>query len=385
MRVRPTLFVALVIAVVGAACAAPPAQTVDDAADTTNTETTTNTDTTTNNDTTADDSEREYSVEEIGREFGDAVWRVEVSACGVENGGSAFSIADDLLVTNEHVVSFDTEPIVVSRDGRELAGRVIGTAPWVDIAVIEVDEPLGQQLRWRPAAELVEGQPVIALGYPAPLGNFAVAPGTLLSFDVSDGERTAILSDERSDFGSSGGPLMDSTGRVIGVVTEFSDDSALQLTGLSYTYEYVGDVIDEIIANPQQLETLCDGIQYGSDSDLDILWDLCDGGRYWACDVLYQISEVGSQYENFGGTCGDRIDTLEWCTDEFNAPVPEDYGDDGYLDSLWDLCGSETGDGPAACDELMLVAPLESRYEEFGFSCGDRFESPIDLCVDLDY
>ncbi len=379
------MFVAVVIGLVGAACATPPAPAIVDTANTTDTGDTGDTTDTTDTGTSAEDSERIYSVEEIGREFGDAVWRVEVSACGVERSGSSFAIADGLLVTNDHVVSFDTEPVVVSRDGRELAGRVIGGAPWVDIAVIEVSEPLGQQLRWRPAAELTEGQQVISLGYPAPLGNFAVAPGTLLSFDVSDGERTAILSDERSDFGSSGGPLMDTTGRVIGVVTEFSDDSALQLSGLSYTYEYLGDVIDEIIANPQQLETLCDGIEYGSDPVLDSLWDLCEDGRYWACDVLYAISEVGSQYETFAAACGDRIDTFEWCTDEFNAPVPEDYGDDGYLDSLWDLCGSEGADGPDACDELLLVAPSLSRYEEFGFTCGDRFESPTDLCADLEY
>ena len=376
------MFAALVIAVVAAACAAPPAQLVDDAGVDTDTDTDTHT---TIETTTTDDPQRTYSIAEIGTEFGDAVWRVEVSACGVESGGSAFAIADDLLVTNEHVVTYDTEPMVVSRDGRELTGRVIGLAPWVDIAVIEVAESLGQQLSWRPAAELVEGQQVVSLGYPAPLENFAVAPGTLLSFDVTDGERTAILSDEPSDFGSSGGPLMDTTGRVIGVVTEFSDDSAAQLTGLSYTHELVGDVIDEIIANPQQLETRCDGIEYGSDRDLDALWDLCADGRYWACDVLYEISEVGSQYELFSGTCGERIDTIDWCTDVFNTPVPEDYGDDPYLDALWDLCEHNGPGGPDACDELMMIAPFDSRYEDFGFSCGDRFDSPVEFCGDLDY
>lgn len=381
MQRRPMVYTALLAAMVAAACAAPPvAENVD--ADT-NADTDTMVDTT--DETIDDDSQRTYSVAEIGIEFGDAVWRVEVSACGVESGGSAFAIADDLLVTNEHVVTFDTEPTVISRDGRELSGRVIGMAPWVDIAVIEVSEPLGQQLSWRPAAELVEGQQVVSLGYPAPLWNFAVAPGTLLSFDVTDGERTAILSDEPSDFGSSGGPLMDTTGRVIGVVTEFSDDSAAQLTGLSYTYELLGEVIDEIIANPEQLETLCDGIEYGSDRDFDALWDLCADGRYWACDVLYEISPVGSQYEFFAETCGERIDTTEWCTDEFNTPVPENYGDDPYLDALWDLCELNGPGGPDACDELMMVSPLESRYDEFGFSCGDRFDSPVELCVDLDY
>ena len=330
---------------------------------------------------------REYTPEEIGVRFGDSVWRVEVTGCGVASTGSAFAVAEDLLITNEHVVRFDMQPIVVDRNGRELQGQVIGMRTDPDIAVIRVDGAVGEPLQWRPAAELNEGQTLVAVGYPLPLGNFSVAPGTLLSFEVERGERIAIVSDESSDYGSSGGPLFDSTGRVVGVVTEFTEDLGKQVTGLSYTYEYVSGSIDEIVAEPEQLETFCDGVglDYGSVWYLDVLWDLCEEGRDWACDVLFNLSESGSEYARFGSSCGDRLDTAQWCTDAFGTAVPDDYGSDAYLDRRWDLCESDSSLGPEACDELFMIAPPGSRYEDFGFSCGDRFIDPDDFCIDLVY
>lgn len=57
------------------------------------------------------------------------------------------------------------------------------------------------------------------------------------------------------------------------------------------------------------------GQNYGDNPTLDALWDQCGGGDGAACDTLYNISEVGSDYERFGGTCGDRYDTV------FDAPL----------------------------------------------------------------
>ena len=326
-----------------------------------------------------------YTPAEIGANFGDSVWRIEVDGCGIDAGGSSFVIDDDLLLTNQHVVAYDPTPTVFSRDGRRLSGEVIGMTEDPDLAVIRVEESLGEALVWREAAELTEGQVVVSLGYPEPLGNFSVAPGNLLSFEVVDGVRIAILSDEASDFGSSGGPLIDETGRVIGMVTEFAEGDGKQITGLSYAIEYLADAIEDITANPRTLTETCDGVNFGTSSDFDTLWSLCDGERYWACDVLYEISKIGSEYSGFGATCGDRVDTEEWCTDLYGSVYPEGYGDDDYLDVLWDLCEANAGDGPAACDELFGIAPPESVYEEFGLTCGGRFDAPDDYCVDLDY
>lgn len=276
------------------------------------------------------------SAQELGERFGDAVFRVEVDGCGFSGSGSAFAIADDLLVTNAHVVDVDPTPRLVGRDGRTLAGTVIGLRDWPDLAVIQVDEPLDLWLEWAPTDELVEGQALTALSYPTPLLTFSVAPGTLMSFQVEDGRRIALASDEITDYGSSGGPLLDDRGRVAGVVTEFAAGDGRQLVGLSYTYAFLGEHVDAIIAAPVQVTADCASVglpdlpdgwlddgswwdpsvdAYGSDPGLDELWDACAGGLMLACDDLYRYSPLGSAYEAFGDSCGERNEPSGWCED----------------------------------------------------------------------
>lgn len=52
---------------------------------------------------------------------------------------------------------------------------------------------------------------------------------------------------------------------------------------------------------------------YGDDPDLDRLWDQCAAGSGQACDDLYMESPFGSEYEEFGDTCGSRRPPGEWC------------------------------------------------------------------------
>lgn len=122
---------------------------------------------------------------------------------------------------------------------------------------------------------------------------------------------------------------------------------------------------------------------YGDDPDLDALWDGCEAGDWEACDDLYRQSPIGSEYERFGDTCGDRNEPSGWCvdvqTDGPPAGEPDAYGDDATLDALWDGC--EAGDF-VACDDLYRDSPPGSAYERFGDTCGDRIE-PDTWCVDV--
>ena len=62
---------------------------------------------------------------------------------------------------------------------------------------------------------------------------------------------------------------------------------------------------------------------YGSDPELDELYDQCEDGDYEACDDLYNQSPSGSEYEEFADTCGDRNEPAGYCVD-----IYEDGGDD---------------------------------------------------------
>jgi hypothetical protein len=121
-----------------------------------------------------------------------------------------------------------------------------------------------------------------------------------------------------------------------------------------------------------------DADAYGSDPYFDALWDACAAGSMAACDALYLESPVGSEYEEFGATCGNQTDGIEWCVLSMAGEVA-DYGDDPYLDALWDACADEDWE---ACDQLFAESPLGSVYEEFGATCGYQTDG-TEWCADL--
>ena len=61
----------------------------------------------------------------------------------------------------------------------------------------------------------------------------------------------------------------------------------------------------------------------GDDPLLDRLWDLCGEGDGEACDRLWETAAVGSDYERFGVTCGERDQLLD-CTEELTEETVEE-------------------------------------------------------------
>ncbi|MBT8240539.1 MAG: hypothetical protein KJN63_04870 [Acidimicrobiia bacterium] len=55
-------------------------------------------------------------------------------------------------------------------------------------------------------------------------------------------------------------------------------------------------------------------VAYGDDPELDELWDRCEAGEGIACDELWSAAPIGSEYERFGVTCGEREEILN-CSD----------------------------------------------------------------------
>jgi len=56
------------------------------------------------------------------------------------------------------------------------------------------------------------------------------------------------------------------------------------------------------------MSTYMDGNAYGDNPELDAMWDGCVAGDGTACDDLYFNSGVGTDYEAFGSTCGERFE-----------------------------------------------------------------------------
>jgi S1-C subfamily serine protease len=145
--------------------------------------------------------------------------------------GSGFIIdAEGLILTNAHVVEGADEVTVTLEDGRELQGSVVASDADLDLAVVKVEATGLTAVELGTAVDLQVGQLVVAIG--SPLGEFTdtVTSGILSAVGrtvtVSDAQtrtrRTVdglLQTDAAINEGNSGGPLLDATGRVIGINT----------------------------------------------------------------------------------------------------------------------------------------------------------------------
>ena len=313
------------------------------------------------------------SPADIGEQFGDAVWEVVTDGCGIESGGSSFAVAPNIFITNEHVVGPDMTPTLISRNGDIVEGVVIGVDKNLDVAVVKISETVDLWLEWADPDELREGEKVVSLGYPAPYYQFSVSAGSIISFLREGSSRIGIVSDEASDYGSSGGPLISESGQVVGVVTQEAAGGGAQLLGESFTYSHLGAFIERSIEDGNAVTANCDGYVYGTNIIGDYLWDLCSEEIFWACDSLFDLELyllVGGEYTNFGETCGDQVEINVYCVEYFESSIPISYGDDPNLDKLYDECAQGNGD---SCDMLFLASwgSEEDEYFQFAATCGN--------------
>jgi serine protease Do len=154
-----------------------------------------------------------------------AAERVGPSVVGLGRGwglGSGVVIADGQVLTNAHNLRRG-EPTVSFAGGRRATGEVAGSDPDLDLAVVAVDTGEAPAIDWEPEAAAVSlGDPVVALADPGGRGlrvthGFVSSEGR--SFRGPRGRRVegAIEHTAPLPRGSSGGPLVDAEGRLLGL------------------------------------------------------------------------------------------------------------------------------------------------------------------------
>lgn len=165
-------------------------------------------------------------IEELGEAIATVAETAGPSVVGIGNrwrGGSGVVVESGRVLTNAHNLHGD-EMRIFFADGRETGGSVLGTDADGDLAVIDTDTGEAPAITWGEGEALAIGTPVVAIGNPAGQGvrvTLGFVSGVGRSFRGPRGRRVSGAVEHTAPLlpGSSGGPIVDVGGRLLGINT----------------------------------------------------------------------------------------------------------------------------------------------------------------------
>ena len=163
-------------------------------------------------------------------------------------GSGVIISKDGYIVTNNHVVEGADEITVKLNDDRELKGRIIGTDPSTDLALIKIEGDDFPTVPVGNSDELKVGEWVLAVGNPFNL-NSTVTAGIVSAKDRTNSTNTTplIQTDAAINPGNSGGALLNMKGEVIGINSSKYSDTTVEGMGYAIPITAVQDRLDDLM------------------------------------------------------------------------------------------------------------------------------------------
>jgi S1-C subfamily serine protease len=175
-----------------------------------------------------------------------------------EGSGSGFIIdTSGHLLTNYHVVDGAEEIKVIFGEGDSYDATVVGADPRNDVALLKVDAPadLLVPVELGTSSNLMVGQRAIAIGNPFGQFGRTLTTGVISALGRTleeDNGRTisgVIQTDAAINRGNSGGPLLDSSGRVIGITSAiFSPTGSNAGVGFAIPVDIIRRLLPDLLS-----------------------------------------------------------------------------------------------------------------------------------------
>ncbi len=166
--------------------------------------------------------------------------------------GSGVIVSENgYILTNNHVVKDADEIKVILYDKREFAGKIVGTDPKTDLAVVKINAKDLPVMRIGDSSKLKTGDIVLAIGNPFGL-NQTITMGIVSAVGrsnvgIADFE-DFIQTDAAINPGNSGGALVNSSGQLVGINTAiFSTSGGYMGIGFAIPADMAKSVMDSII------------------------------------------------------------------------------------------------------------------------------------------
>lgn len=159
----------------------------------------------------------------------------KLSGKGPNIGSGAIISADGYIVTNYHVIDGASKIVVRLQDRREFSAKLVGSDPGTDLALLKVDAVDLPFLTFGDSNQIKVGEWVLAIGSPFGFEN-TVTVGVISATGRSLGsERYVpfIQTDAAVNPGNSGGPLLNTSGDMIGINSQIISQSG-DYSGISF-------------------------------------------------------------------------------------------------------------------------------------------------------
>ncbi|MBI1820492.1 MAG: DegQ family serine endoprotease [Nitrospirae bacterium] len=188
---------------------------------------------------------RRFFGDELGRQFEQPRERKEQSL-----GSGVIVESNGIIITNNHVIANADEIKVLLSDKREFKGKVLGTDPKTDIAVVKIEARDLPTIPMGDSSKMEVGEYVLAIGNPFGL-NQTVTMGIISAIGranvgISDYE-DFIQTDAAINPGNSGGALVNTRGELIGINTAiFSKSGGYMGIGFAIPTDMARAVLESI-------------------------------------------------------------------------------------------------------------------------------------------